>query len=76
MSSSYHPRPAPAQARHPPTRHRERSPELYRFSPGWDAALSEEPQVSLMDAVMNNTGFLTNIKQQYDYVFTDLRDPR
>merc|ERR1711934_1323481 len=32
--------------------------------------------VSLMDAVMNNTGFLTNIKQQYDYVFTDLRDPR
>ncbi len=29
-----------------------------------------------MDAVMNNTGFLTNIKQQYDYVFTDLRDPR
>merc|ERR1712110_11542 len=45
-------------------------------SPGWDAALSEEPQVSLMDAVMNNTGFLTNIKQQYDYVFTDLRDPR
>jgi len=45
-------------------------------SPGWDAELSEEPRLSLMDAVMNDTGFLTNIKQQYDYVFTDLRDPR
>ena len=29
-----------------------------------------------MDSVMNNTGLLTSIKQQYDYVFTDLRDPR
>ena len=29
-----------------------------------------------MDPVINNTGLLTSIKQQYDYVFTDLRDPR